>query len=108
MCCCVYLQDSVSDLTSMQLSANELANRISSRQSRNLNLARAELLERSRNPRHPLPPALAARLRAATSQVSKHVKPWPVVLGLFYLEIINNDVKTTNNKSNFFISIYNQ
>ena len=67
----------------MQLGANELAKKLSARQSRNLSLARAELLERSRNPRHPLPPALAARLRAATSQVSQNVKSWPVILGLF-------------------------
>ncbi|XP_037783961.1 putative uncharacterized protein DDB_G0291608 [Penaeus monodon] len=63
--------DSVHDLTSMRLTPTELARKLASRQSSNLVLARAQLLEQSRRPgvHSPnLPPSLAARLQAARQQ----------------------------------------
>ncbi|XP_064082243.1 uncharacterized protein LOC135198518 isoform X2 [Macrobrachium nipponense] len=63
--------DTVHDLASMRLTPAELARKLASRQSSNLVLARAQLLEQSRRPgsHNPnLPPALAARLQAARQQ----------------------------------------
>ncbi|XP_068206730.1 uncharacterized protein [Palaemon carinicauda] len=64
--------DTVHDLASMRLTPAELARKLASRQSSNLVLARAQLLEQSRRPgsHNPnLPPALAARLQAARQQI---------------------------------------
>ncbi|KAK7086102.1 hypothetical protein SK128_010807 [Halocaridina rubra] len=63
--------DTVHDLASMRLTPAELARKLASRQSSNLVLARAQLLEQSRKPgsHSPnLPPSLAARLQAARQQ----------------------------------------
>ncbi|CAL4061905.1 unnamed protein product, partial [Meganyctiphanes norvegica] len=63
--------DTVHDLASMRLSPGELARKLASRQSSNLVVARAQLLEQSRGVGHRginLPPSLAARLQAARTQ----------------------------------------
>lgn len=63
--------DTVHDLASMRLSPGELARKLASRQSCNLVVARAQLLDQSRGVGHrgiSLPPSLAARLQAARTQ----------------------------------------
>lgn len=64
-------QDNISDLASMRLSKQEQAKKLASRQSHNLSIAKAELLDRSLHPgsSRPFSPALSAKLRASDSKV---------------------------------------
>ena len=60
----------------MRLTPAELARKLASRQSTNMMVARAQLLEKSRRSGSQglsLPPDLAARLQAARQQVSKRL-----------------------------------
>ena len=85
MCVCIYilyfshlgtnnkllfvLQSDQSDLSCHRLTAEELSQKLSSRQSHNVAIARATLLSAGAQTNQPFTPALAARLRAATEQV---------------------------------------
>ena len=60
-------QSEQTDLSRHRLTSEELAKKLAARQSNNLALARATLMNANVN--QPLTPALAARLRAATEQV---------------------------------------